>query len=164
MGIIILALAAFLVFKFGIIGKLISVYKKSEAAASIQSLLERQQAMLIFDGTPSTAANRYVEDAWESKPDVFNGKFGKRPHKLSVVLYSLAYMARQYDAQNNPHFGAVMIAAGNVVSEIETNGRYYPFSNVDQALIQESMQIISPIIDRRNAAPMDDDISKIMDL
>lgn len=150
MEIIIAALLIYITFKFDLMSGLISRYKKSEAAASIEMLLERQKQLLYFDGNPALAANQYVQEAWSVKQTVFDGKFGKRPHKLAVILYSLACAARKLDEPRDKNLEAILLSLSNVAAEIQANGKYYGLSSVDHALIEEAMQITTPIFQREN--------------
>lgn len=153
MEIVILAVIAFLALKFGIIRIVISWIKKSDAAASIQTILEKQKGFLLFNGDPATTASTYVQEAWESKPDVFNGKCGGRPHKLSVIIYSLALAAQKLDKEKNLNFSSAMVGLGEAISELEVNSGYYPLSDLDKSLIDEAMLIIRPFINRQSLIP-----------
>lgn len=67
-------------------------YKKSEAAVVVQNLIEEN----VRDGwmesnNPAQLANILVGRAWDAMPDVFSGKFGQRPHKISVAAIALSY-------------------------------------------------------------------------
>lgn len=150
---IILGVIIFLIMKFDVIRILISWIKKSDAAASIQVILEKQKGFLLFNGDPATTASKYVQEAWESKPDVFNGKFGGRPHKLSVIIYSLALAAQKLDKEKNLNFSSAMVGLSEVISELEVNSGYYPLSDLDKSLIDEAMLIIRPLVNRGSLIP-----------
>jgi len=81
MELIILVGAAVLLIKGGFIQGVVKKKKKSDAATGVQLLLEQQW----FDGNAQQAATAYVENAWESKPAIVNGKSGERPHKLATI-------------------------------------------------------------------------------
>lgn len=162
MEIVILAVVVFVIFKFGIIRSLISWIKKADAATAVQNLLEHQKSMGLFDGTPASAATLYIQEAWESKPDVFDGRFGVRPHKLSVVVYSMALAVQRLYQQGNRNFAPVMIGLGSAISEIEVNGSYYPFAAIDHKLFQEAVEIIGPIMEREGNTPASTELTALL--
>ena len=67
-----------------------STYKKSEAAVVVQNLLEHQAKAGLFNLDPASIATKLVAAAWKQKPDVFDGLFGQRPHKITVAAFAFA--------------------------------------------------------------------------
>ncbi len=161
MEIIVLGLVGFFVIKFNVIGFIISWMRKSDAAASVQALLENKEKLFMFDGNPASAATIYVQEAWDSKPDVFNGKFGVRPHKLAVVIYSLALAVKKLDLQKDGNYGPVAIAYASASSELEVNGKYYNLSLVDFSLIKESLEMLAHIVERMEAPSVEGSINNL---
>lgn len=119
-----------------------SAYKKSEAAAVVHNLLEHQAKIGLLDADPQQLANRLVSLAWEQKPDLFDGKSGQRPHKISVAAAALANGIDQF-AQKDTNRPALVLALGTILLEIETNGRLYSLSGVDHTLIEAAAMIFS---------------------
>ena len=118
----------------GLFSGIKNTYKKSEAAVIVQNLLEHQQKMDYFDQDPGSTATRLVGDLWDDKPDLFNGSFGQRPHKLSIAAAALAEgLTDQWP--NESCRNAVLICLGLALSEVERNGSLYPFNGIDEQLI-----------------------------
>ena len=114
----------------GLFSGIKSNYKKAEAAVVVQNLLEHQQKFGFFDYSPKDFATKVVNDVWSEKPDIFNGKFGQRPHKISVAALSLAYAV---DLLNNDYSNksAVTLALSNLLSEVEVNGNFYGLNSTE---------------------------------
>ncbi|MEZ5919095.1 MAG: hypothetical protein R3D66_04030 [Alphaproteobacteria bacterium] len=141
--IIVIGIAAY---KFGWFTKLISLYKKSDAATSVQNLLEHQAKYGVFEGDPASTATEYVQAAWDDKPHVFDGRFGKRPHKLSIVVYALALAVCELHNRSDDQLAPVLIALTNAMSEVEANGAYYPLTSVDRTIMEEALALSLPAI------------------
>jgi len=124
----------------GLFSGLKSNYKKSEAAVVVQKLLESQANLGFFSKDPAFTANTLVAAAWDYKPDIFDGKFGQRPHKISVAAYAIANGIPTH-ASNRETQLALFISLGNILSELETNGRLYQFNNTDQYLLESATSI-----------------------
>lgn len=117
-----------------------NTYKKSEAAAVLQNLLEDLQRSGLFDGPTAPTASFLIDTAWKSKPDIFNGKFGQHPHKLSAVAYTLAISTIPLD-KNSALRNSLIIALGKVVQEVEANGSLYPFNRIDDTLLNTARDV-----------------------
>ena len=144
MEFIVIAFVIFIAVKTDAPRRLVSLYKKSDAATAIQNLLEHQAQYGVFEGDPASTANAYVQAAWDEKPDVFNGKFGKRPHKLSVVIYALALAVQRLHSIKDDQLAPVLIALTNAMSEVETNGDYYQLTSMDRTIMEEALMISLP--------------------
>ncbi len=142
MEVIVIILTVYLAFKYGISGAVVNIYTKSTASAIVQSLLEHQK---FFEGDPHGEAIKYIDEAWEEKPDIFNGKFGQRPHRLATAIYTLALALQRLEREKDNNAEWVLIALGNALSEIEANGSLYLFKNIDRAIIENSIEIFSSI-------------------
>lgn len=128
----------------GLFSGIKNTYKKSEAAAVVQVFLEHQANAGMLDLDPARLANKLVAMIWDSKPDVFSGKFGQRPHKISVAACAIANGLELF-ADGNMNRNALMFSLGNILSEIETNGRLYPLNSLDHQLLETSMYIFAEI-------------------
>ncbi len=118
----------------GLFSGIKNTYKKSEAAVIVQNLLEHQQNVGLFDSDPGPTATKLVGDIWDAKPELFNGNFGQRPHKLSVAAAALAAgLGNQWPNESSKN--AVVICLGIALSEIEKNGSLYAFNGIDERLI-----------------------------
>jgi len=114
--------------------------KKSEAAVCVQNLLEQQQKIGYFSGNPANNANSIVQAAWDERPHVFNGKFGQRPHKISVAAIVLS-RALSLSSEGDPNRFALLACLGTAVAEAHTNASFYPFNNLDMTLIEAAGEV-----------------------
>lgn len=138
-----------------------NTYKKSEAAVIVQNLLEMQAKMGMLDLDPASTANKLIEEVWSESPHLFDGRFGQRPHKLSVAA---AAFARAVDrlGDNDPVMYVFMIAMGNIMNEVSTNGRLYPFNSVDIQLLEAASGIFASVSERVEQSPMGQDIDHLL--
>ncbi|TQP67205.1 hypothetical protein [Vibrio cholerae] len=126
----------------GIFSGVKSVFKKSEAAVVVQNLLAHQASIGLLELDPAKLSNTLVDVVWASKPDIFDGKFGQRPHKIAVAASALANGIEMFEGQNSTRL-AIALSLGNVISEIEVNGNLYPFNSLDHRLLETSVAIFS---------------------
>lgn len=145
----------------GLFSGIKSTYKKSEAAVVVQNLLEHQAKVGLLDLDPAKLANKLVEVVWDSKPDVFDGKFGQRPHKITVAASALANGIELFE-DGDLNRNALVLSLGNILSELETNGRLYPFNSLDHQLLDASMSIFAEIAKEFSESPIADEIDEIM--
>ncbi len=145
----------------GLFGEIKNTYKKNEAAIVVQNLLEHQAKVGLFDLDPAKLAKKLVEIVWNSKPDVFDGKFGQRPHKLTVAASALVNgieLFKDGDLNRN----ALILSLGNILSEIETNGRLYPLNGLDHQLLNVCMSIFAEITQEFSDSHLASEIEEIM--
>jgi hypothetical protein len=128
----------------GIFSSIKSTYKKSEAAVVVQNLLEHQAKSGWFDMNPASLANRLVAAVWEQKLDVFDGKFGQRPHKIAVAASALASGICLLE-ENDRNRYALVFSLGNILAEIEVNGTLYPFNSLDHHLLEEAASVFADV-------------------
>lgn len=139
----------------GLFSGIINNWKKSEAAAIIQNLLEISQKNMGafgFSPDPAQTATSLIQSAWEAMPHVFSGEFGQRPHKLATAAIALAYgIQHTTDEDNRAHF---LIALGSILNEVEANGSFYPFNSIDERLLVNASRLFT---EKANAPhPYDD--------
>lgn len=115
-----------------------STFKKSEAAVVVQNLLEEHRARGACEGDPASIATRLVGLVWDQKPDLFGGKFGQRPHKLSVAAIALAQGLPGF-AYNRDMQLACLLSLGTILSQLDVNAQFYKLNGIDGALIREAM-------------------------
>ncbi|MBW6453784.1 MAG: hypothetical protein K0A92_08405 [Methyloprofundus sp.] len=123
----------------GILGSVKSNFKKSEAAVIIQKLLEMQAGLGTFVGNPAKSATLIIANAWNNKPDIFNGKFGQRPHKMSAAATAFAIAIEEMSPEN-PHYLPIIFAFSRLIEDYELNGELYPFSSMDIKLLNSARQ------------------------
>jgi len=107
--------------------------KKNEAAVLIQDLLEISQKKGMFNLAPYKVANLLVAKAWDSMPDVFEGKFGQSPHKLSIAAIALT---NGIMASNEGEYQrGLFIALGRVLGQVALVHSLHPFNSIDDGLL-----------------------------
>lgn len=126
----------------GIFSGIKSTFKKSEAAVVIQSLFEIQERVGIFQYNPAKIANNLIAHVWEQTPDIFDGKFGERPHKLAVAAVALGNGFDMYINDSSLR-ASCLIALGEILKTVNLNGTLFPFNNVDHHLFNSAMQMFN---------------------
>lgn len=116
-------------------GQAKNMFKMSEASVVVQQVLQAHIAFGVPPFDPAEVARRLVAQVWHQKPDMFAGKFGKRPHKVSVAAIALAQGLREF-GEGSEAQEIVRLALGAVMIDVATNGRLYDFSGVDGALLE----------------------------
>jgi hypothetical protein len=125
----------------GFLGGIKNFFKQTEAAVVVQKLLEHQANKVgWFDLDPAQFANMLVRAAWEEEPDIFSGKFGQRPHKVSTAAIALARAVKAMP-KTDSNRSAVLISLGNLLSKIERNGQFYPLNSTDEYLLEFSAKV-----------------------
>ena len=119
-------------------------WKKTEAAVIVQNLLENQCKLGMFYLDPVRSANLLVSDAWETMPDVFDGKFGQRPNKLSIAAIALATGIKT-SPKEDANVPGLIIALGNILSQVEVNGSFFPFNSIDTRLLASASEVFAEI-------------------
>lgn len=79
----------------GLFSGIKNTFKQSEAAVVVQSLLEHQASLGLYDGDPVRHATQIIDSVWRAKPDILNGNFGHRPHKISFAAFALAMTVKR---------------------------------------------------------------------
>ena len=124
----------------GLFNGIKNTYKKSEAAVVVQNLLEHQASFGLFDHDPARFANQLVQRAWDSKPDIFAGKFGQRPHKLSTAAIALA-LGYRLMSESDRNRDALLISLGIILADLKKNAMLYPFNGVDEHLLERAVAV-----------------------
>ena len=128
-----------------------SFFGTIKARADIESVVEKLLEIQVNNGTfsanPKQVATLCMLGAWKNFPDVFNGNFGQRPHRLIGASVGIATIINTTERENKD-FRGLLMAFFTVLSEIETNKNYYPFSNIDYEMLNR----ITPIIESETKA------------
>lgn len=132
---------------------LYSRLKKSQAAVVIENVLTDVVKIRLEQTTPAIMANYLIQRVWESKPDIFDGKFGKRPHKITVAACALASGLECFDSSSTNR-NALTLALGVVMNELNVNGGLYEVSTVDKTLIDFAANIFIEETDRLADSPL----------
>lgn len=153
MEIVILGVVVFLAYKLNVFGGIIDVYNKTMISVVQRKYLEEQTQKGLATGDVGAFLTRLIEQAWEAKPDIFTGKFGQRPHKVSAAAYILAMGAADLQDRGMDKGHALTLALGSILTEIDTNANYYPFKNIDHEIIRASVYIYAALIE--DTVPLD---------
>lgn len=133
----------------GLLRAITSVFKKTEAAVVVQKLLEHQAAARTFYDNPASYANALITAVWHQSPDIFEGKFGQRPHKLSVAAAALANGVRTL-TEIEPNRQALILSLGNLLSELEVNAGFYKLNSMDHRLLTTAAAVFGQAVANLN--------------
>lgn len=115
------------------------VKHKMAAAVVMKDYLNHEFIRGNLKTDPVNITQIMLDKTWKTMPDVFNGSFGQFPHKLAVVSLALTSHVNSAKKRNEDWLG-VFCAARNVMDEVYTNKVFYNFSEVDELLIQKSIE------------------------
>lgn len=130
----------------GLFNGIKSSYKKVEAAVVVKNLLDIQASAGTLTLQPETFANKLIQLVWDQKPDIFNGSFGQRPHKITVAASAIANGIYKLD-KDSPNRDALVLSLGSILSEIETNRALYPLNNIDRTLIDAAIVVFGKVFE-----------------
>ena len=127
---------------------IVSLYHKSQADVVLSNLLSSKMgllgAQLPFEIRKVTG--EMIEHIWDVYPDVFNGKFGKRPHRIITAFYALATNINILNKYGTDYFILMVSCLKKVNDEISVNGDLYGFNSVDTFLIEQGQTILFDIL------------------
>lgn len=110
------------------------MFKMSEAAVVVENLLGQTYRGETFRLDCHKLANKWVAMVYAQKPDLFSGKFGQRPHKISVAAIALANGIEETSHDSEAQ-SATIAALGIIITDLCANGRFYDFNGIDEALL-----------------------------
>lgn len=137
-------------------------WKKSEAAVIVQNLLQMQYDAGRFGDDPASSANTLIASLWDKTPHRFDGRFGQRPHKLSVAAAAFANAIRVLGHRNENSM-IFSICLGNILNEVNANGSLYPLSRLDDEILTESAIVLQAVADEFSQDPLFDKIASMLD-
>lgn len=117
-----------------------SLYIKSQSIVIIKNLLKIAVKEEIANLDPANTAYVLIENVWNSMPDVFNGKFGQQPHRITVAASALSNGLLNTPI-NHPSREALIFSLGTILSDLEKHGDLYPLNSLDKRLINESVEV-----------------------
>ncbi len=124
--------------------------KMSQAAAVVRGVLDQVTKSGVMEGDPQALTTRLVALCWAQQPDLFDGKFGKPPHKIATAAIALAAGFDEY--RDQPQIKAtLLIALCEVIREVELRGHLYPFHDLDVALLRRAEEAMVKEDDERQA-------------
>lgn len=124
--------------------------RMSPAAAVAQQVLEPVAKMGMLNADPADLAAKLVASVWMDKPDIFDGKYGKPPHKLSVAAIALASGFDRF--RDRPDMRAALaVAVAEILKEVDLRGGLYPFHNLDAELFRRATDALIKDDEERQA-------------
>ena len=142
-------------------GGIKNIYKKSEAAVVVQNLLEMQQKSDLFENDPASSAISLVDAVWTKNPHLFDGRFGQRPHKISVAASAFANAIDVLQV-GNPNRNCFTLCSGNILNEVSVNGKLYPLSNLDMELLDSAAKTFTRVWEEFAASPLVQEINSLL--
>jgi hypothetical protein len=116
-------------------GAIREMFQLSSAAVVAQNLLEKQRSTGLLDIEPKSLSNRLVSQVVAQDRDLFNGKKGPKPHKISLAALALAQGLRDFD-RNSDEYAACFLSTGVILMDLERNGGNYAFTAKDAAFLE----------------------------
>lgn len=125
--------------------------RKSEAALLVQQALEHHMPFGSRPFDPDKQSTLFVARVWDHKPDVFEGKLGKPPHKMSIAAFALATALRDFEDDDEAEI-AILLALGAVLLDLFDNEPFYDLAGADRWLIERANQAYCEVVERRRPA------------
>mgnify|MGYP005988624429 CR=1 FL=1 len=113
---------------------------KAKASIIVENLLIIQNERFNFDNNISKTSQELINQVFESMPDVYEGKFGVRPHKVTIAISALAEGLNKINVENKL-FTPYLLSLATALNEVEINSGFYSFTNIDYTLIDTSVKI-----------------------
>lgn len=110
-------------------------WRSAEAAALIESVLEEMASMGTFEGNAQQTGYKIVKGASDFRPELFDGRNGHFPHRISYAAAALA-MTAERAPKDGQVFPVIMIALGMVLQAAGTGAATLPFSPQDLMLLE----------------------------
>lgn len=130
-----------------------SRFRKSQAAVVIENILSDVVEIPLEQITFSAMANNLIRRVWESNPDLFDGKLGQRPHKLTVAACAMASGLECFE-RNSTNYRVLLLSLGVAINEIRANGQSYKFSPTDTVLLNFSYSIFDRETEKAAESPL----------
>ena len=118
-------------------------FRKSEAAAIIQGLLEKQAGLGFFpknDPTPAEMANKLIQVVWDNNPGITKSSI--LPHKISLASVGLSSGVIAMDKSGNRDILlALNFCLGQIILEINASGDRMKLNAIDLHLIDKAQGV-----------------------
>lgn len=125
--------------------------RKSEAAVIVQQVLEAHAAFGPPPFNPATLANELVALVWSWKPDIFEGRLGKQPHKMSVAATALTAGLLKFSNDSDAEL-IVHLSLGAVLLDLLNNEPFYDLAGPDRWLIDRANEAYTLLTEKRRPA------------
>ncbi len=100
---------------------------------------------------PARQATLFVAWVWDRRPDIFEGKLGKRPHKMSIAAFALACALHDFKDDDDAE-QTILLALGAVLIELGNNSPFYDLGGVDRWMIEKANQAYERVEEKRRPA------------
>jgi hypothetical protein len=117
-----------------------SNYRLGAAAAVVQNLLERHDHGGPLGRNTAGIAARLVARVYNNDPALFDGKRGKRPHKLSLAAVALAQGVEDMREDRDGQLSC-QLSLGTVLLEITGKPQKYALSGNDHMLLSLAQEV-----------------------
>ena len=124
-----------------------NTWKKAEQAAIVQTLLEGQARAGLLQADPSPTANFLVVKAWEAHPEWFDGRAGRRPHKVAAVAAVLALGIEQLP-EDGKFFAPVVGSLVHLMMDLAGREDSLPLTGKDHQLLDFAQATLAAAMDR----------------
>lgn len=127
------------------------IYCKSKAAAILGNLFQEQVEAGLFPNCDTQELGRHcVDGGWKVKPDMLSGRFGTRPHDISVSTFSLATAI--VDSHLNVNRDAVTVdqfifAFTRIANEAQINGNLYHLTETDRVVLDMAVGSVAVVVE-----------------
>jgi len=134
---------------------------KSHGAVVAQNLIEMHAKTLWIDIDAHATATRLVAEAWDDNPDLFDGRYGQRPHKISVAA---AALSRPFvlGIENREKLNLFAMCIGSILAELEKQGNRYPLSGLDHEILQAAGRHFEAYAEEFEASPLSQEIDSLL--
>lgn len=127
-------------FYMGLFGALRNFFIKQRIASLIADIFRRQEIINHFSANEcATISYDIVNAAWVTIPDLFDGKFGGRPHDFAIAAYALGLKIHDTNPNfEDSQFLSFALALNIFLQEFRVNGRLYNFQSSDVFLFEKA--------------------------
>lgn len=119
---------------------LFNTFKLSQVATVVQNLLELHGQGNALGRNAADIAAKLVAQTHAENPALFEGKQGKRPHKLSFAAAALAKGVVKLEEDRSAQL-CLHLALGAVLLEISGKPNEYPLTASDHMLLEVAQRV-----------------------
>lgn len=113
---------------------------KSQAAVAVQNLLEEHGRGTALERQAADIANKLVMQAHADNPALFEGRSGKRPHKLALVAAALSKGVVKA-ADDRTIQLCLHLALGSVLLELSGKPNQYALTSNDHSILGIAQEV-----------------------
>lgn len=139
-------------------------FHKAQAATVAQTIIKQQSERGLMECPPKLAgqmAHKLVEACWARQPDVYEGKFGQRPHKLTTAATAFATAALAVK-RAELKLGMAM-CLGIILTEVEQNRPMYPLNSMDDQLLTQAAEVFHEVTGEQANSPLASELDSVID-